>query len=112
VLVSLSNKDFIGETLNAPPDQRLTGTLDELHSEQEVREMVAELNRRIIEWRRIPEGPPVYLPLLDEDELVSSWRDRHAPAPPQPPALPEPPAPSRSARRWRLRPKRTPRAAR
>jgi dihydropteroate synthase len=27
VLVSLSNKDFIGETLNAPPDRRLTGTL-------------------------------------------------------------------------------------
>jgi hypothetical protein len=89
--------------------ERLTGTLDELHSEREVREMVAELNRRIIEWRRIPEGPPVYLPLLDEDELVSSWRDRHAPAPPQPSA---PPPPSRSARRWRLRPRRTPRAAR
>jgi dihydropteroate synthase len=27
VLVSLSNKDFIGETLGAPPDGRLTGTL-------------------------------------------------------------------------------------
>jgi len=27
VLVSLSNKDFIGETLGAPPDARLTGTL-------------------------------------------------------------------------------------
>jgi dihydropteroate synthase len=27
VLVSLSNKDFIGETLNAPPEGRLTGTL-------------------------------------------------------------------------------------
>src|SRR6202042_910928 len=27
VLVSLSNKDFVGETLNVPPDQRLTGTL-------------------------------------------------------------------------------------
>ena len=27
VLVSLSNKDFIGETLDVPPDQRLTGTL-------------------------------------------------------------------------------------
>ena len=27
VLVSLSNKDFIGETLNVPPDRRLTGTL-------------------------------------------------------------------------------------
>jgi len=27
VLVSLSNKDFIGETLDVPPDRRLTGTL-------------------------------------------------------------------------------------
>jgi dihydropteroate synthase len=27
VLVSLSNKDFIGETLNLPPEQRLAGTL-------------------------------------------------------------------------------------
>jgi len=27
VLVSLSNKDFIGETLNLPPEQRLPGTL-------------------------------------------------------------------------------------
>lgn len=27
VLVSVSNKDFIGETLNVPPDQRLAGTL-------------------------------------------------------------------------------------
>jgi dihydropteroate synthase len=27
VLVSLSNKDFVGETLNVPPEQRLPGTL-------------------------------------------------------------------------------------
>lgn len=27
VLVSLSNKDFVGETLNQPPEQRLAGTL-------------------------------------------------------------------------------------
>jgi len=27
VLVSLSNKDFVGETLDVPPEQRLTGTL-------------------------------------------------------------------------------------
>jgi hypothetical protein len=83
--------------------ERLTSTLDELHSEQDVREMVAELNRRIIEWRRIPEGPPVYLPLLDEDELVSSWRDRHAPAPPQPPSTHAPVTPPRRWRGLRLR---------
>jgi dihydropteroate synthase len=27
VLVSLSNKDFVGETLGVPPDERLPGTL-------------------------------------------------------------------------------------
>ena len=27
MLVSLSNKDFVGETLDVPPEQRLTGTL-------------------------------------------------------------------------------------
>jgi dihydropteroate synthase len=27
VLVSVSNKDFVGETLNVPPDERVTGTL-------------------------------------------------------------------------------------
>ena len=27
VLVSLSNKDFVGETLDVPPDERLPGTL-------------------------------------------------------------------------------------
>jgi dihydropteroate synthase len=27
VLLSVSNKDFIGETLNLPPDERLAGTL-------------------------------------------------------------------------------------
>jgi dihydropteroate synthase len=27
VLVSLSNKDFVGETLNVPPEERVTGTL-------------------------------------------------------------------------------------
>ena len=55
--------------------ERLTGTVGELRTEQEVRDVVADLNRRIIQWRRIPEGPPVYLPLVDADLLVCRWRD-------------------------------------
>src|SRR5207247_9986730 len=51
--------------------ERLAGTLEELGSEQEVREVVKGLNRRIVEWRRIPTGPPVFLRLLDEDEMVA-----------------------------------------
>ena len=95
--------------------ERLTGTVRELRSEQEVRDAVADLNRRIIQWRRIPEGPPVYVPLVDADMLVSRWRDGQETAPPpvpSPPPTPSPPPiPSRPPRRWR-RPRRTPRGAR
>ncbi len=86
--------------------EQLTGTVGELRSEQEVRDAVADLNRRIIEWRRIPEGPPVYLPLVDADTLVSRWREGQPPGPPPPSPAP---VPSPRPRRWRrLRPDRTP----
>src|SRR4029077_11085780 len=38
-----------------------------LGSEQEVRDAVSELNGRIMEWLRIPVGPPVFVPLADEE---------------------------------------------
>jgi Domain of unknown function (DUF1992) len=60
--------------------ERLTGTVQELRCEQEVREVVSELNRRIIQWRRIPVGPPVFLPLVDEEAMVGRWRDARSPA--------------------------------
>jgi hypothetical protein len=75
--------------------EQLSETVQDLRSEQEVRAVVADLNRRIIEWRRIPTGPPLFLPLVDGELLVSRWRSRHAPAPPGPP----PQAPPRP-RRW------------
>jgi hypothetical protein len=86
--------------------ERLAATVQELPSERAVRDTVAELNRRIVEWRRIPEGPPLFLRLVDEELLVSSWRGQHAAAPPSPPpAHPSDPA----LRRWpRLRPRRAP----
>ena len=100
--------------------ERLTETVRELRSEQEVRDVAADLNRRIIQWRRIPEGPPVYVPLVNADLLVSRWRDGQASPLPSPPPLPSPaplpsppPAPSPPPRRWRrLRPRRTPPGAR
>ncbi len=55
--------------------ERLTGMVQDLRSEREVREAVAGLNQRILEWRRIPVGPPVFLPLVDEEAMVASWRD-------------------------------------
>ena len=83
--------------------ERLAETVQELRSEQEVRAVVADLNRRIIEWRRIPTGPPVLLPLLDAESLVGRWHDAHPDPPPPSPA----PAPAPPTRRWRrLRPLR------
>jgi hypothetical protein len=55
--------------------ERLTGTVQDLRSEQEVREAVAGLNQRILQWRRLPEGPPIYLPLVKEETMVARWQD-------------------------------------
>jgi len=52
----------------------LTQTLREFGSERDLREAATELNRRIIAWRRIPVGPPVFVPLLDVEELAAGWR--------------------------------------
>jgi len=48
-----------------------------LPSEQDVRAAVTDLNHRIIEWRRIPLGPPIFVPLVDEDAMVAAWRAAH-----------------------------------
>jgi len=42
-------------------------------SERDVRDAVADLNSEIREWRRIPLGPPVFVPLVDEDAMVGRW---------------------------------------
>jgi hypothetical protein len=55
--------------------ERLAEAVHELHSEQEVRDIVAELNRQIAEWRRIPQGPPIFVRLVDADEMVARWRE-------------------------------------
>jgi hypothetical protein len=60
--------------------EQLTGTVQDLRSEQEVRGVVTELNREILQWRRIPVGPPVFLPLVDEEAMVGRWRDGRAAA--------------------------------
>jgi hypothetical protein len=46
-----------------------------LPDEQDVRDVVAELNERIMEWRKLPLGPPIFVPLVDADAIVSTWRD-------------------------------------
>jgi len=76
--------------------ERLTGTVRELGSEHEVRDIVGELNRRILQWRRIPTGPPVYLRLVDEESMVARWRDART----GPPALAHCESDRTSRRRW------------
>jgi hypothetical protein len=63
--------------------ERLTDAVHAMDTEQEVRDIAAELNRRIVAWRRIPVGPAVHVPLVDQEMLVSRWRDSH-PAKPAP----------------------------
>jgi hypothetical protein len=81
--------------------ERLTADVPQLSSEREVRELVGGLNQRILEWRRIPVGPPIYLRLLDEEAMVTRWREAHprSAAPTQADHR-EPPAPRP---RWRRR---------
>jgi hypothetical protein len=100
----VSAEDFLPTPLRLRKEiERLTATVGELPSEQAVRDVVADLNRQIIQWRRIPEGPPIYLRLVDADTLVGTWRETRWAAPP-----PTPPP----RRRRRLGPRRTPREAR
>jgi hypothetical protein len=66
-----------------------------------VRAAVADLNRRITEFRRIPVGPPVFVPLADEDAIVAAW---HAARPSPPEPEPEPAAAPDPGRRPRWRP--------
>jgi hypothetical protein len=83
--------------------ERLTETVQDLRSEDEVREVVKGLNRRIAEWRRIPDGPPVYVRLVDEEATVARWREaRRGPPAPAPPGGQAPDSPRRS-RWWRRR---------
>jgi hypothetical protein len=58
--------------------ERLAESVQELRSEQEVRGAVAELNRQIEQWRRIPHGPPIFVRLVDADEMVDRWREGRA----------------------------------
>src|SRR5215469_2726489 len=86
-------KEGVSAEALLPPPLRLRKVIDRLAyavptmtSERDVRDAVADLNREIREWRRIPLGPPVFVPLVDEEAMVSRWRA----------AQPEPVSPSRA----------------
>jgi hypothetical protein len=54
--------------------ERLTEEVQELHSERQVREIVGELNRQILDWRRNSNGPPIFVPLVDEEKMAARWK--------------------------------------
>jgi hypothetical protein len=82
--------------------ERLTAEVPDLSSEREVRELVGELNHRILEWRRIPVGPPIYLRLIDEEAMVARWQEAH-PRPATPAQDPHPEPAARWPHWWRRR---------
>lgn len=55
----------------------LDAKLDGLTSENAVREVLTDFNRRVIEARRqLLGGPPVVTPLRDVDDEIARWRGR------------------------------------
>jgi hypothetical protein len=54
--------------------ERLPGTVRELAAERLVRDVVAELNERIVAWQRSPTPPHVPIRRVDADEVVEQWR--------------------------------------
>ncbi|HEY9294155.1 MAG TPA: DUF1992 domain-containing protein [Microlunatus sp.] len=63
--------------------ERIGDTVSELRTEQEVRDVVEELNRRIREMRLRPpsghqRGPDSFLRTVSADRVVGEWRDRRA----------------------------------
>lgn len=82
---------------------RLPSALRALRDEGAVRDAIDDLNRRIAEFLRAPEGPAVRVGRVDVDEAVERWRDEQ-PAPSEA-AEPEPPVTDQLARRrwWRRR---------
>lgn len=71
-------------------DAELDELLDTSGSEQHVRELLTDFNRRVVEARRqLQGGPPVVTALRDVDDEVAAWRERlrlRAAARPAPPA--------------------------
>ncbi len=71
--------------------ERLAAEVHNLRSEQAVWDAVQDLNRRIMNWRQSPTGPPIFVPLVNEEEMAARWRAAHSvKAPASPPAAADP----------------------
>ena len=83
-------------------DSKLNDRIDQIARESEVREILEDFNRRVIEARRqLESGPPVITPTRDIETEIAAWRERRANRPT--PVHDEPAPESRTRRRgWRL----------
>jgi Domain of unknown function (DUF1992) len=71
--------------------ERLPETVRKLRTERDVRDHVAELNKRIMDCLRDSTGPVIPVGRVDPDEVVRQWAlDRPAPAPVPPEPVAEP----------------------
>jgi hypothetical protein len=80
--------------------ERLAEGIAAFPSEAAVRAAAGDLNRRIMDWRRIPVGPPVYVKLADEEALVAAWRQAREQAAARRREQAAAATPPRPARRW------------
>jgi hypothetical protein len=53
--------------------EQLPETVRDLPTEEAVRAVVSELNRRIAEWVRAPSGPAVPVKRVDPEAIVQGW---------------------------------------
>ena len=86
-------------------DRELDGELDKLRREDDVRTVVEDFNRRVVEARRqLMGGPPVVTKTRDVDAEIEAWRVRREAARAVADAAPETDAaPKKRLRGWRRR---------
>ncbi|MET3812366.1 DUF1992 domain-containing protein [Arthrobacter sp. UYEF3] len=80
-------------------DAELDARLDAQFSEQQVRDILADFNARVIDARRqLQGGPPVITKTRDTDIETARWRERRSARAP----APVPPSPESKPSWWRL----------
>jgi hypothetical protein len=83
----VSSEEFLPAPLKLRKQrERLAEGVQNLRCEQEVRDAVQELNRLIIDSRRNPEGPPIFVPRVNEEAMVAQWKAARTASSPAPPA--------------------------
>lgn len=83
----MSSEEFLPTPLKLrKQSERLAEGVQNPRCEQEVRDAVQELNRLIIDSRRNPEGPPIFVPRVNEEAMVAQWRAARTASSPASPA--------------------------